>query len=84
MKTCKELVPHISRLEGQLASLKKKIEAEDSCTDIVRLALSAAKSFDSLKAKLVEGYILLELMNGEDIKASESDDLKELLKLIKA
>lgn len=84
MKTCKELVPHISRLEGQLASLKRKIEAEESCSDIVRLALSASKSFDSLKSKLVEGYVKLELLNGKDIKSSQSGDFNELLKLIKA
>ncbi len=80
MNKCINVVAHINRLEGQLRALSTKLEAGSSCDDLVHLTLSASKSFDSLKAKIIEGYLKQNL-----IKNSKKVDyeLQSLLKLIK-
>ena len=82
MESCQNLKVHINRLKGQLDALSRRLESETSCDDLVHLTLSAAKSFDSLKAKLVEGYLKQKMLK----KGTEASDkeLKTLLKLLKS
>ncbi|MCB9809610.1 metal-sensing transcriptional repressor [Candidatus Peribacteria bacterium] len=77
---CKQLTTHIARLEGQLRALRTQIETEQSCTHIVPLALAAAKSFDSLRAKMLEHYVSTQLCLPE----SHQEQLQQMLKLAKA
>lgn len=84
MKKCQSLLSHISRLEGQLRTLRQKIETEESCENIVPLALSTLKSFDSLRSKMVENFVENQLMNGLEVSVKKWDAFKNILKLIKA
>lgn len=81
---CKTLVTHISRLEGQLRSLKEKIEHDQCCENIVPLALSATKSFDSLRAKMLEHFVKNQLLKDSDTSIKSWEQFQELLKLVKA
>jgi DNA-binding FrmR family transcriptional regulator len=81
---CRAAVNHISRLQGQLESLKRKIESESSCEEIVPLALSAAKSFDGLRAKIVQGFVSEMCFSDKDMTAAEKAQFDQLLKLIKS
>ena len=81
---CKKLVTHISRLEGQLRSLKEKIENDQSCENIVPLALSATKSFDSLRAKMLEHFVKNQLLTDSNVDVKSWEHFQELLKLVKA
>ena len=82
MKDCKEIADHISRLEGQLKSLKNKVTDASSCEDVVHITLSTSKSFDSLKAKLVEGILRQKFLKKQT--ASSNKELESLLKIIKS
>jgi DNA-binding FrmR family transcriptional regulator len=64
---CKAAIDHISRLQGQLETLKRKIESESPCEEIVPLALSAAKSFDGLRAKIVRGFVFEMCFSDKDM-----------------
>lgn len=80
---CKALTDHINRLQGQLNKLKEEIVAEAGCEKIAHLGLSAAKSFDSLRAKIVEGYIQSELIGETSLPQKKQQGLDHILKLVK-
>lgn len=81
---CKEVVNHISRLEGQLRRLKNDIESNQSCEKIVQLSLSSAKSFDSLRAKIITAYIEQNVLPDASASVDLQKDLQKLYSLIKA
>lgn len=83
-KDCKKLLDHISRLQGQLTRLQKDIESGDSCENVIRLALSSSKSFDTLRAKIVEGYIESLLLESKRPSPKTLQQLTTVYSLIKA
>ena len=83
MNDCKKIIDHISRLEGQLRSLRNQLEKEKSCEKLVPLALSATKSFDSLRAKMLENFVQNQLLES-DPSVKKWENFQQLLKLIKA
>lgn len=83
-KNCKQALNHISRLQGQLETLKKKIEAGAECADVVQLALSSARSFDGLRGKIVQGFIQDTWFSDKEMAATQLQDFEQLLKLIKS
>lgn len=80
---CRELKAHLSRIQGQINTLKEYIENDRDCRDIVNLSLSVGKSFDSYKAKLTEAFVSRELLNKGKISQDEFDDLLDFLRMIK-
>ncbi len=84
MKPCQKITAHIARLEGQLRTLKEQLNTEGSCENIVPLALSAVKSFDSLKSSMVEHFVKNQLVCEREIAPEKLKKFEELLKLIKA
>lgn len=83
-KNCTDILNHISRLEGQLRRLKADIEHEKSCETVVQLSLSAAKSFDSLRAKIIAAYIQEHFIEGNNVSSTAMQELESLYTLIKA
>jgi len=83
MKDCRDLVPHLNRIIGQIEALKHTLEEEHDCIKAVQLTLSATNSFKSFKAKLVEAYIMKEIL-GEGGKISRSADFEQIMKLLKS
>jgi DNA-binding FrmR family transcriptional regulator len=78
----KETLNHIRRIQGQLETLIKYIEAEKDCVDIAMLTTSIAKSMDSLRFRTLEGFILNNFM--EDTKDVEKiNSLNKLISLYK-
>lgn len=81
---CQQVLHHISRLEGQLSRLKNDIEQNECCESVARLSLSVAKSFDSLRAKIIEAYIQNDLLKNKPISPQTLKDLDSLYNLAKA
>ncbi len=81
---CKQAINHISRLQGQLEALKKKIDAEAECEETVQLALSSARSFDGLRGKIIQGFIQDKWFADKEMTATQLQDFEQLLKLIKS
>lgn len=80
---CKAIANHISRIQGQLETLKKYILEEKPCDQVVQLAVSAIKSSNSLKAKILEGYIIQELLDEHKITKEQANQLEVIKKLTK-
>lgn len=80
---CKSLVNHIHRLSGQLNTLAGYIENERNCDDVMQLAMSATKSFDSLKSKVIEAYVNKEIIGDEKLSFGKTRKFQKMLSLIK-
>jgi DNA-binding FrmR family transcriptional regulator len=79
----KQSIDHLSRIQGQIETLKKYMEEDKNCADIAQLTTSIAKSFDSLRTKTLEGFIVNELLEKENISSSKMEKLIRVLNLYK-
>jgi DNA-binding FrmR family transcriptional regulator len=82
-KRRKQSVYHLNRIQGQIGTLKKYMEEGKDCADIAQLTTSIAKSFDSLRTKTLEGFIMNELLEQENISPSKTKKLNRVLNLYK-
>ena len=73
---------HIHRIIGQLNTLQTYIEQNKPCEDIAMLTTSIANSFDTLRVRTLEGFILNNIVTDktDTVKIAE---LSKLLKLYK-
>ncbi len=81
---CKSTIHHISRIQGQLETLKAYITEEQACEKVVQLTSSIVKSCDSLKGKLTEGYIVHELLKNKKLTQTEKNKIENIVKLSKS
>ena len=79
----KQSIDHLSRIQGQIETLKKYMEEDKNCADIAQLTTSIAKSFDSLRTKTLEGFIINELLEKENISSNKMEKLIRVLNLYK-
>jgi len=57
--TKKQIIDHISRLEGQLASVKKELQQDQvDCSKASTTLLSASRSFAGLRQKFTESFLI--------------------------
>ena len=55
----KKIIDHISRLEGQLASIKKELQQDETdCAKASTTLLSASRSFGGLRQKFTESFLM--------------------------
>ncbi len=77
------MVRHISRLEGQLASVKAELMRETpDCEKASKTLLSASRSFAGLREQFVESFLTTHFI---DLKKTSKDSgaFENLLTLIK-
>ncbi len=78
----KQIIDHVSRLEGQLASIKAELSKEHpDCGKASKTLLSSARSFAGLREKFVETFLLEHVIDESKIKNREM--FNQLLTLIK-
>jgi len=78
----KNIVNHISRLEGQLASVKKEMQkSEPDCVKASKTLLSASRSFAGLRENFVESFLLKYFVTTKNVRDREI--FNQLLTLIK-
>ena len=53
----KKLLARVSRIAGQVEALKRTLEAEQECGDVIRLVAACRGAMNSLMAELLEGHI---------------------------
>jgi len=78
----KNIIDHISRLEGQLASVKKQMQnPEPDCVKASKTLLSASRSFAGLRESFVESFLLRYFVSVKSAK--DKDMFNQLITLIK-
>lgn len=73
----KEHIPRINRIEGQIRGIKKMVEEEQYCVDILTQVKAARSALKSLELKLLEGHVQHCL--GQALKSGEQEILNEKL-----
>tara|TARA_B100000745_G_scaffold295494_1_gene239639 strand:+ start:1291 stop:1545 length:255 start_codon:yes stop_codon:yes gene_type:complete len=78
----KKIIDHISRLEGQLASIKEEVsQSEPDCLKASKTLLSASRSFAGLREQFVETFLMAHFIQKKQIK--DEALFTQLLTLIK-
>ncbi len=81
-KEQKAIVDHISRLEGQLAAVKKELcLSQPNCVRASETLLSASRSFAGLRQKFTESFLLSHFVSPTTSK--EREMFSKLIALIK-
>lgn len=82
-KDRKKIIDHISRLEGQLASVKNELKLDvPDCEKASKTLQSAARSFAGLREHFVETFLLTHFI---DTKKKKNEKLfTQLIALIKS
>lgn len=78
----KKLVDHVSRLEGQLASIKEELKGESpDCLKVSRTLHSASRSFAGLREQCMENFLLAHFV--DETKVTNKALFEQLLTLTK-
>lgn len=81
MNNKKRIIDHISRLEGQLVSVKAELSKQDAdCEKASKTLLSASRSFATLREQFVTCFLTEYFV---DAKAQKNKTFATLLTLIK-
>ncbi len=81
MNNKKRVIDHISRLEGQIASVKAELAKPDAdCEKASKTLLSASRSFATLREQFVTCFLAEYFV---DTKGQKSKTFSTLLTLIK-
>jgi DNA-binding FrmR family transcriptional regulator len=79
----KKIINHISRLEGQLASVKVELQkTQPDCAKASQTLQSAARSFAGLREQFVETFLLTHFIDSKKIK--DTSLFVSLIALIKS
>lgn len=79
----KETLDHLNRIQGQIEGLKKMIAGGEECIKIASLTTSIAKSFDTLRLRTLEGFVIHQLIGDKPISPEKLKQFQDLLKLHK-
>lgn len=78
----KNIINHISRLEGQLASVKKELQQDQvDCIKASTTLLSASRSFAGLRQKFTESFLMKHFV--PEITKKDQEMFEKLIALIK-
>jgi DNA-binding FrmR family transcriptional regulator len=79
-----KLLNRVRRLRGQVDAIERALEAEDSCTQVMRLLTAARGAMNGMMAEVVEDHIQMHMMAAnrkptrEEIEAA--DELVDVLR----
>ena len=80
--TKKQIIDHISRLEGQLASVKCELHKDQvDCMRASTTLLSASRSFAGLRQKFTESFLIKHFV--PNVTKKDEELFKKLTALIK-
>jgi DNA-binding FrmR family transcriptional regulator len=79
-----KLLNRVRRLRGQIDAIERGLEADDSCTQVMRLLTAARGAINGMMAEVVEDHIQMHMMEANrkptrnEIEAA--DELVEVLR----
>ena len=80
-----KLLKRVNRIIGQVEAVKRGLENEDECSDIMLLISAARGAMNSLMAEVVEGHIRFHMVDPDRRPTSaEARAAQELIDVVKA
>jgi DNA-binding FrmR family transcriptional regulator len=67
-----KLLNRVRRLRGQIDALERALEADEGCSEVMRLLTAARGAINGIMAEVVEDHILMHMVDS-DRKASLSE-----------
>lgn len=80
-KIQRSIINRLSRVEGQIRGIKKMIEGETYCDDVINQIEASRSALASIEIILLEGH--LKNCITEQIKSGDDEVIDEVLKTIK-
>lgn len=77
----KSLINRLNRIEGQIRGIKKMVEQDAYCTDIITQVAAANAALNSFNKELLATHI--KTCVAEDIKAGKEETVDDLLATLK-
>ena len=80
-----KLLNRVRRLRGQIDAIERSLEAEDSCTQVMRLLTAARGAINGMMAEVVEDHIQMHMMGAARKPArSEIEAADELVEVLRS
>lgn len=80
---CRETLNHIRRIEGQVVSLREKMEQGRDCENVAILTKSISKSFSSFRNRILKNFVKNELLNMEKLTKKQEEKIEDIFNLYK-
>ncbi len=80
----KSLLTRVRRIKGQAASLETALAAGEECLKVLQQVAAVRGAINGLMSELLEGHIREHLMNEEATPQERSDDLEEIVAVIRS
>lgn len=81
----KKLLDRVQRILGQINALKKSLENENDCTDVLRLIASARGAMNGLMAEVLEGHVRMHVLDpNKKNNSSQSKAAEQLIDVLRA
>ncbi|ORM71882.1 metal/formaldehyde-sensitive transcriptional repressor [Pantoea rwandensis] len=84
LKNQKSLLTRVRRIKGQAASLETALESGEECLKVLQQVAAVRGAVNGLMAELLEGHIKEHLMNDSATEAERSQDLEEIVSVIRS
>ena len=77
-----KLLNRVRRLRGQIDAIERGLEAENSCTQVMRLLTAARGAINGMMAEVVEDHIQMHMMGAKPSRGEveAADELVEVLR----
>ena len=76
----KKLINRLSRIEGQIRGIRRMVEDDAYCVDILTQSAAARSAFDAFNRELLRRHV--EGCVARDLKAGDGDVIDELMDII--
>lgn len=80
-KEYKSLINRLSRIEGQVRGIRKMVESDSYCTDILTQVSAISAALNAFSRELLDSHIRSCVV--EDIKEGKEETIDELLLTLK-
>jgi DNA-binding FrmR family transcriptional regulator len=79
-----KLLNRVRRLRGQIDALERALDAEEGCSEVMRLLAAARGAINAIMAEVVEDHIVLHMIKaGGKPTRAQQDSLDELVDVLR-
>ena len=79
-----KLLNRVRRLRGQIDALERALDAEEGCSEVMRLLAAARGAINAIMAEVVEDHILLHMIKPDAKPArAQQESLDELIDVLR-
>ena len=80
----KKLLNRVRRLRGQIDAIERALEADGSCTEVMRLLTAARGAMNGLMAELLEGHIRFHVIDPKKMSSEQALATDELIDIVRS